>query len=1040
MGRDVPGTAQSPGAASRRLGGLALALVAPALAFGMRHLPGPDLGPPYLLFCPPILLAAMLGGPWSGILSTALSTALAAAWVLHAERATPGLSARDGVSLAAFVLSGLLVSLLAHLHRGARDRAAAAEREAALRETSARAAVRLDAERQRLAVTLQSIGDAVIATDVAAHITDFNTVAERLTGWPAAEAIGRPLGEVFRIVGEDSGAPVESPATRVLREGVVVGLANHTALVARDGTQHPIADSAALIRTARGEIAGVVLVFRDQSAERSAERARQEHADRLTRSEARYRLLADHAHDVIWTLDLRSRRFTYVSPSIRTLRGLSVEEALAEPFDRSLTPESLARARALVARIGTAEESDPHTEVFDQPCRDGSVKHVEITTTLVRDEAGRTVELVGVSRDATARVRAERAIEDRERQLRAVLDTAMDAFWVLDEEGRILQVNDAACAVSGYAREELLALRVADVEARLDPEQLRQRVAHIRSHGSDRFESAHRRKDGRIIDVELSVTRADLSGGAMVCFVRDITAEKRSREALRQSEERFRALIEKSTDMVQVLDAEGRITFWSPSTVEGMGWPEAEAMGRHALEWIHPEDRERISALLVQLLARPGGRERALLRHLHADGSWRQLDTYARNLLDEPAVRGVVVNASVVSEQLALEQHLRQAQKLESVGRLAGGVAHDFNNLLTVILAGVDELRHGPADPAEAAEIVDEIGAAGDRARELTQQLLAFGRKQVITPVSLDLTAVVQGTEKLLRRLLGEDVVLTTQLASDLWPVRGDRGQVEQIIVNLAVNARDAMPAGGQLSLETSNVELTAQDAGARTGLRPGRWTRLAVRDDGEGMAPEVRERIFEPFFTTKEKGKGTGLGLSTVYGIVTQSQGFILVDSEPGRGTTFELFLPVADTRALAAALPAGPAPHRGTETVLVVEDDAQVRTITVRTLRSAGYRVLVAADGQEALALSAGEPRPIHLLVTDMVMPGLGGKAVAERLTAARPGLRVLFVSGYSQDVIDQHGVVEAGVDLLPKPFTPGVLLARVRAVLDAAAPAAR
>jgi PAS domain S-box-containing protein len=1163
------------------LTGLAMALVAPGLAFGMRHLPGPDLGPPYLLFCPPILLAAMLGGPWSGILSTALSAVLAADWVLHAERSTSGMSPGDAVSLAAFVLSGLLVSLLAHLYGSARDRAATSERAAALRETSARladseerlqrtrqdahmsaaqlaavihavqdgisladrsghfilvnaalarihgfassedgwrsveaaardlelceldgrpvpkegwptarvlrgesfvewelrarrrdtgrerifsysgepirrdgtvelallatrditerkqAALRLDAERQRLAVTLQSIGDAVIATDVSGRVTGFNTVAERLTGWSAAEAVGHPLSEVFRVLSEETGQAVEDPAARVLREGAVAGVADHTVLLARDGVRRPIAQSGAPIRGADGAILGVVLVFRDRSAERRTDLVRQEHEARLAKSEARYRLLADHAHDVIWTLDLRSGRYTYVSPSIQGLRGLSVEEALAEPIEESLTPESLARVRAVMSRIGTPEESDPHTEVFDQPCRDGVVKHVEITTKLVRDEAGRAVEVVGVSRDATARVRAERALEVRERHLRTVLETALEAFWVVDDEGRILEVNEAACSISGYPRAELVGLSVADLSARDDPEQIRRRIDFIRRQGSDRFESRHRCKDGRLVDVELSVQRAELDGGTMVCFLRDLTAEKRSREALRRSEERFRALIEKSTDMVQVLDGEGRITFWSPSTTETLGWREDEAVGRHALDWVHPEDRERFSALLTQLLARPGGRERALLRHRHADGSWRHVETQARNLLDDPAVRGVVVNSRDVSEQLTLEQQLRQAQKLESVGRLAGGVAHDFNNLLTVILAGVEELRSAPRDQAAPAEIVDEIGAAGDRARELTQQLLAFARKQVITPVSLDLSAVVQGTEKLLARLLGEDIVLTTRLAPDLWAVRCDRGQVEQIIVNLAVNARDAMPAGGQLSLETSNVELTGDASGARAGLRPGRWARLAVRDDGEGMAPEVRERIFEPFFTTKEKGKGTGLGLSTVYGIVTQSDGFVQVDSEPGRGTTFEIFLPAAATEAPAAAPPSAHASRRGTETVLVVEDDAQVRAITVRALRSAGYRVLVAADGREALALSSLEPHPVHLLVTDMVMPGLGGKAVAEQLTAARPGLRVLYVSGYTQDVIDQHGVIEAGVELLSKPFTPGVLLARVRAVLDGAVP---
>ncbi len=778
------------------------------------------------------------------------------------------------------------------------------------------AELRMEAERERLAVTLQSIGDAVIAADEAGRITFLNPVAQRLTGWPSAEAVGRPLGEVFRAVSELTRQPLESPALEALRGGAVAGFASRAALVARDGTVRPIADSCAPIRDREGRISGVVLVFRDQAAERREEQARADGAAALARSERRYRLLADHARDVIWTLDLATRRFTYVSPSIRLLRGLTVEEAVAEPIEQSLTPDSLARVSEVMARIGTPEEEDPHIGIYDQPCKDGTVKHVEITASCVRDAAGRPLEVVGVSRDATARIDAERA--------------------------------------------------------------------------------------------------------------------------LKRSEARFHALIEKSTDMILVLDADGRVGLWSQAAVEALGWTQGEALGHPLLERTHPEDQDRLEEVLRRLLARPGEPARVTFRHAHRAGGWRELEVIARSLLGDPAVRGLVLNARDATDQRVLEQQFWQAQKLEGIGRLAGGVAHDFNNLLTVILSGVEELKRiGAAGAPATAELAEEIGAAGERARDLTQQLLAFARKQVIAPVPLDLGQVVRRLEKLLRRLLGEDVTLVTGLEPGLWPIRCDPGQLEQLVLNLAVNARDAMPGGGTLSMEATNVEVGPELAADHPGMTQGPHVHLSVHDSGQGMTPEVRARIFEPFFTTKETGKGTGLGLATVYGIVRQSEGFIAVESRPGGGTTFDLWFARAPAAARAAVARDDQEPAGGSETVLVVEDDPQVRAVTVRTLRAAGYRVLGAAEGAEAMALSARARDRIQLLVTDVVMPGLSGRAVAEALARAQPGLRVLYVSGHTGEAIAERGVVGDGVALLQKPFTPAGLLRRVRAVLDAQAP---
>ncbi|MBA2321160.1 MAG: response regulator [Deltaproteobacteria bacterium] len=379
----------------------------------------------------------------------------------------------------------------------------------------------------------------------------------------------------------------------------------------------------------------------------------------------------------------------------------------------------------------------------------------------------------------------------------------------------------------------------------------------------------------------------------------------------------------------------------------------------------------------------------------------------------------------------ALEEQLRQAQKMEAIGNLAGGVAHDFNNLLSVILGYADMLIEplDPEDPARAD--LQEIRNAGQRAAALTSQLLAFSRKQILQPVVLDLNEVVRGVQRLVGRLLPEDIALTIATCPDEARIHADAGQIEQVLVNLVINARDAMPNGGRLSIATANGVLRDPGSGA-----PATWVELRVTDSGVGMDRATRERAFEPFFTTKDKSKGTGLGLSTVYGIVQQSGGHVDVESEPGHGTTFRILLPhsegALEVSPVRANLPIPSA--RGTETILLVEDEAQVRKILGNILRKQGYDVLEADCGPEALLRAAQSDAEIHLLVTDVVMPGMSGRTLAEQLVALRPGLRVLFVSGYTEDAILRQGVLFGGIELLPKPIVPDALVQRVRQVLDA------
>jgi signal transduction histidine kinase/ActR/RegA family two-component response regulator len=439
----------------------------------------------------------------------------------------------------------------------------------------------------------------------------------------------------------------------------------------------------------------------------------------------------------------------------------------------------------------------------------------------------------------------------------------------------------------------------------------------------------------------------------------------------------------------------------------------------------------------MEVLATPDATGWVEVRLLDGAGSWRVIDVAGRNLLHNRAVEGVVLNVRDVTIQRQTEEQLRHAQRMESVGRLAGGVAHDFNNLLTVIMAAVTELRAAAeAKTPIDSDLVDDVDDATSRARDLTRQLLLFARKQVVAPVPLDLNDVVANNLNLLRRTLGEDVKVVVALHDGLGLTHCDPGQASQVLMNLAVNARDAMPAGGTLTIETRNVNLSPAEAARDPELRSGSWVQLLVRDSGTGIPPEVRAHLFEPFFTTKPRGQGTGLGLATIHGIVAQSKGFIAVRSEPGHGSTFEVYLPRADASVrLRAETGADERLAPGTETVLVVDDEPSVLEAVGRTLRNAGYEVLMARDGRQALDLKVGDIRRLHLLVTDVVMPVLGGGQVATGLRAFHPNLPVLFMSGFTDNAVAIDGPREPNTHFIGKPFAPEELLAKVRTVLASA-----
>ena len=631
---------------------------------------------------------------------------------------------------------------------------------------------------------------------------------------------------------------------------------------------------------------------------------------------------------------------------------------------------------------------------------------------------------------------------DSEARYRGLLEAAPDAMVVVDQRGEIVLLNVQAEKQFGYPRDELLGQPVTNIIPEGFAERL---VADDRRSAEDALaqqigtgiELVARRKDGTEFPIEIMLSPLESAEGILVtAAIRDISVRRAAEEQLRQTAQ----LLETTQSVARVggweLDVAYDTLFWTAETYRihdtspaAYTPTVATAFGFYA-----PESIPAITAAVQDAIER-GTPFDLELELITATGRRISVRTACTVTTEQGRTAKITGAFQDITERTRLEAQMRQSQKMEAVGQLAGGIAHDFNNVLTAIRGYAEFARRGLEDGERRRADLDAVIANADRAAGLVRQLLAFSRRQVLQPRVLDPAEVMEGIAPLLRRLLGEHIVLTTHAAPGLGRVRVDPGQLEQVIVNLAVNARDAMPGGGQLDIEFSNIDLGPRYAATHLEMAPGPYVLLAVSDTGSGMDAETRAHIFEPFFTTKEVGKGTGMGLATVYGIVKQSGGFIYVYSEPGAGTTFRTYLPRVieePSAAVADAIAVRPS-SAGSETLLLVEDEPAVRAFARRTLEERGYTVLEAAGGADALALAAAYGGPIAVLVTDVVMPGLQGHQLAEQLMAARPELRVLYVSGFTEYSVIYHGVPEHGVAFLAKPFSADALGAAVRAVLD-------
>lgn len=753
-------------------------------------------------------------------------------------------------------------------------------------------------------------------------------------------------------------------------------------------------------------------------------------------SERRFQALIENSSDAI-ALFSAEGHILYGSPATTRLLGYSLEEfiglnafALVHPDDHVFIHERLSQS---LHSPGTPVPV--HARVRH---KNGSWRLLEGLLTNHLDEP--TVgAIVNNYRDITETKYAEEALRDSEARSRAILETTVDAIITIDDQGAINLFNPAAERLFGYRADEVAGRNVSLLMPSPYQEEHDQYLHRYLTTGERRIigigrEVVGKRKDGTTFPMELAVSELRLGERRMFTgIVRDITERTEAEAALRDSEERFRATFEQAAVGIAHIAPDGRWLRVNQRLCDILGYSLEELLRRTFQELTYPDDLEADQKYTHQILAAEIPSYTTEKRYFRRDGSlvWINLTvSIVREPSGEPKYFIAVIQD--IGDRKRAEEQLGHAQKLDSIGRLAGGIAHDFNNLLTAIFGFTELAVERAANDEEVCGYLKNTLHAAERARDLTRQLLAFARRQMIEPQIVDLNVLTLQLDRMLRRIIGEDLELVILPQVPLWQVRVDPSQVEQVIVNLIINARDAMPDGGKVTIETYNAYLDEEYAREYAEVVPGEYVMMAVSDTGQGMTEEVKRHIFEPFFTTKGPGKGTGLGLATCYGIVKQSGGHMWFYSEPGKGSTFKVYLPRAQGEASVAhdelKSLAG-----GLETVLVVEDEPLVRAFATQSLRERGYTVLEASNGVDALRVAEEYSGNIHLLLTDVVMPQMGGKALAERLSQMRPALKVLYTSGYTDNAIVHHGTLDAGVSFLQKPYTSSSLARRVREVLD-------
>jgi two-component system, cell cycle sensor histidine kinase and response regulator CckA len=764
---------------------------------------------------------------------------------------------------------------------------------------------------------------------------------------------------------------------------------------------------------------------------------------RLAASEARYRALMEHASDAIFVLDPWGT-ILEANQQAETLLALPRDQMIGRPIasfsppGAGQTPEHVSQFQEVLAAGGG--------RVDNVAVQRGDGALVEVDFSMSVSESDGKASVLSIGRDVTERNRAAAALRDAQQRLHHVVSSSPAVLYSLRFDGDTLVstwVSDNVLGVTGFTSEEVAGTKWWS--ELVHPDDQARVVAHPArlTPGTVAREYRFRHKDGGyrwVHDEQVLIKDAD-GQPEVIGSWSDVTGRKDAELRLKESEEQYRLLFDSNPYPMWVIDLE-TLAFMAvnDAAVSHYGWSREEFLRMTPADIRVPEAVPEFLAIITGARGAPRGQEKSRSsRHRKRDGTEIEVELVATSIVFQgrPARLALVAD---VTEKSALQAQLVQSQKMDAVGQLAGGVAHDFNNLLGVITGYSELLIRELAPESRARKRAEEVKHAADRAAALTRQLLAFGRRQVLQPKVLDLNEIVSEVEKMLQRLITETIQIVSVGGVGLGRVRADAGQIEQVLMNLAINARDAMPSGGRLVIETANAELDEAYVRTHPEAHPGRYVVLVVTDTGQGMDARTMSRIFEPFFTTKEEGKGTGLGLATVYGIVRQSGGTVDVYSEPGHGTAFKVYLPRVDEDVERAAGGASAVPAGGAETILLVEDAEALRVLVRELLESSGYTVLDSGAPEGALALVQSTASPIDLILTDMVMPGMSGPELAKQITALKPKIRVVFMSGYSEQIVGDAGTLAPGAHFLQKPFKMNSLLTTIRAALDADPPAGK
>jgi PAS domain S-box-containing protein len=867
-------------------------------------------------------------------------------------------------------------------------------------------------------------------------ITRVNHTDLEMLGYSAGEMVGQP---VWKFITEEE--YVRSVFFGKIFGKIPPGRAYERRYLKKDGTSLLVLAEDRLLRDKEGKIAGLRVTIQDITERKQAEEA-------LKETQRFLEAVVETAPSLIVLTD-PDGKIVLFNHSCEELTGYKREEVIGKTIpELFLPPEWIPVVQKRFADPYAPEVQAPHENPW--LTKSGEQRLIEwCCTVLPSPQDGRPC-ILGTGNDITERRRAEAESAGARQILVNITLGITDGILVITKDFKIIWANEGSLRMAGCKMEELVGnycyKATHNSESPCQPPHDICPVREVINAGNPvTVTHTHFDKEGNELFVEVSAYPVKDEKGEIIQFVhlcRDITERKRAEEALRRSEEKYRAILETIEEGYFEVDIAGTFFFFNDSLCRLFGYSRDEMMGMNNRQYTDSENAQKLYQTFNRVYRTGKPTKEFDWEIIRKDGTKKNTEASV-SLIKNPSdnrigfrgiVRDITDRKRAEEEKATLQEQLRQSQKIEAIGRLAGGIAHDFNNLLTVIKGysqlSLIELK----EDVPLRGNIEEIKRASEKAADLTRQLLAFSRRQILEMRVLDLNTVLRDLDKMLRRVIGEDIELITLLADDLGRVKTDPGWVEQTIMNLAVNARDAMPSVGKLTIETANVELDETYARNHIAVTPGRYVMLSMSDTGIGMTPEVRQQVFEPFFTTKEKGKGTGLGLSTVYGIVKQSEGNIWVYSEPGKGTTFKIYLPRVDEpleeikeRVVKEELP------RGSETILLVEDEEMVRKLAVQILKRQGYTVLEGSHGNEAFNICNKHDGPIHLLVTDVVMPKMSGLELAERIASIQPEIKVLYMSGYTDNAITHHGVLEKGMNYIQKPFTVDGLARKVREVLD-------